>query len=79
MIEMGVRQQQEINRRGIEAEVAGVLLVELAAALIEAAVDQHARARAFDKMAGAGDAPVGAVEGYFHGLLSTAAQSRHQR
>jgi hypothetical protein len=51
MIEVGVRQQHDIDAGGIEAEVAGVFLGELAAALKEAAIDQDAPTGAFDEMA----------------------------
>ena len=62
VVEMGVGQQQEVDCRGVEAEGLGILLIELAPALIHAAVDQDAAAGALDQVAGAGDAAVGAVE-----------------
>ena len=51
MIEVGVRQQHEIDAGRIETEVAGIFLGEIAAALIEPAIDQNAPAGAFDEMA----------------------------
>ena len=46
MIEMGVRQQHKIDAGGIETKVAGIFLRELAATLIEPAIDQkHAGRR----------------------------------
>ena len=47
---------------GVEAERLGVLLLDLAAALVQAAVDQHALARAFDQMTGSGHSVVRAVK-----------------
>jgi hypothetical protein len=44
----------------------GVLLVQFASALVQAAADQHTLASAIDHVARAGDAAVGAVEGEFH-------------
>jgi hypothetical protein len=62
VIEMGMGQQQEIDRLGLEAEGRGVLLLPLAAALIETAVGQDAGAEHLDEMAGAGDAARCAVK-----------------
>ena len=69
MVEMGVGEQEKVDAGGVEAEVAGVLLLDLARALIEAAIDQQPLARAFQQMTGAGDAPVGAVEREPHEFL----------
>jgi hypothetical protein len=51
MIEVGMRQQHKIDSGRIEAKVAGVFLGDLAATLIEPAIDQHAPAGAFDEVA----------------------------
>jgi hypothetical protein len=51
MIEVGVRQQHNIDAGGIETEVAGIFVGELAAPLIEPAVDQKTPAGAFDEVA----------------------------
>jgi hypothetical protein len=63
VIQVGMGEQHMIDLRGIEAERLGVLLLQFATALIQAAIDQDAAARAFDHMAGSGHAPVGAMEG----------------
>ena len=47
---------------GLEAEGRGVLLVELAPALVQAAIDQEATTVALDHMAGAGDTAVRTVK-----------------
>ena len=62
VIQMGVGEEDRVDARGVEAEGLGVLLLELASALVEPAVDQHAAPGALDEMAGAGDAAIGAVE-----------------
>ena len=69
MIEMGMREQQKIDRSRIEAEGFGVLLPKLASALEQTAIDQDSPPGALDEMAGAGYAPVGAVKRYFHNCL----------
>ena len=70
MVEMGVGQQQHIDRRRVEAEWRSVFVVELTAALKEAAVDEDALAAGFDEMARASDVAVGAVERNLHVALS---------
>src|ERR1051326_1791861 len=65
MIEVGVRQQHKIEALGIESEVAGVFVGELAAALVEPAIDQDAPAGAFDEVARPGDVAIGAVKRQF--------------
>ena len=62
MIEMGMGEQQHVDRGGVEAEGAGVFLVEFATALIEAAIDQDALPARFQQMTGTCDAQVGSVE-----------------
>ena len=66
MVEMGVGEQDDVDLRRIEAKVARVFLLDLPAALIEAAIDQDRPARRLQQVAGAGDAAIGAVEGEFH-------------
>jgi hypothetical protein len=51
MIEMGMRQQYKINAGRIEAKIAAIFFGDLAGTLIEAAVDQHPAAGAFDEVA----------------------------
>ena len=62
MIEMGVGEQDEVDRRRLEAEGVGVVLGEFAAALEHAAIDEDALSRAFDQVTGTGDRAVGAME-----------------
>ena len=50
MIEMGMRQQYEIDAGRIEAKVAGIFLGDLAATLIEPTIDQHTPAGALDEV-----------------------------
>lgn len=69
MIEMGMREQQKIDRGRIEAEGFGILLPKLASALEETAIDQDSASRALNEMAGAGYALVGAMKRYFHNCL----------
>ena len=54
MIQVCVRQQNEIDAARLEAERLGVLLTELAPALKQAAIDQNAFAGALDEVTGAG-------------------------
>jgi len=51
MVKVGVRQQDKIDAGGIETKVAGIFLCDLAATLIEPAIDQKAPACAFDEVA----------------------------
>jgi hypothetical protein len=51
MIKVGMRQQHKIDAGRIEAEVAGIFLCDLAATLMEPAIDQYAPAGAFDEVA----------------------------
>ena len=48
MVEMSVGQQKRVDRRGVEAERRRVFVVELAAALEEAAIDENALAAGLD-------------------------------
>ena len=70
MVEVGVGQQQYVDRRRVEAERRGVFVVEVAAALEEAAVDEDALAAGLDQVARAGDVAIGAVERNLHVALS---------
>ena len=63
MVQMRVGEQHVVDGGGIKAERSGVLLVQLAATLMQPAIDEDALARAFDQMTGAGDAAIGAVKG----------------
>ena len=69
MIQMRMGQQYIIDARGIKAERFGVLLVQLAATLIQPAVDQDPLAGAFNQMTGAGDVAIRSMEGYFQVTL----------
>jgi hypothetical protein len=51
MIKVGMRQQDKIDGGGIETKIAGIFLLDPAAALIEPAIDQKAPACAFDEVA----------------------------
>ncbi len=62
MVEVGMGQEHEVDRRRLEAEGLGIVLGKLAAALEHAAIDEDALAGALDQMARAGDRAVGAVE-----------------
>jgi hypothetical protein len=73
MVEMGMRQEHAIERCGVESERSGIVLVELATALEQPAIDQDAAAAGLDEMAGTRDAPGGAVERELHGLAGCAA------
>ena len=70
---MSVGQQHKIDAGGVEAEIVGILLVEIAAALQHATVDKQMPPAAFDHMARAGDAAVGAVKRQLHLPSSTLA------
>jgi hypothetical protein len=58
MIKMGMRQQHNIDAGWIEAKVAGIFLCDLAAALMQPAIDQYAPAGAFDEVARPGDVAI---------------------
>ena len=66
MIEVCVRQEEVIDLGRIEAEILGVLLVDLPGALVQAAVDQHAFSVAFDQVTGTGNAAISAMKGNVH-------------
>jgi hypothetical protein len=63
VIEVRVGEKQIVDLGRIETKGTGILLVEFATALKQAAVDQNAAAGTVHHVAGPGDAPVGAVEG----------------
>jgi len=65
MIEMRMGQQDVVDAGGIEAERPGIFLVQLAAALIQPAVDQDSLARTFNQVTGAGDTAICSMERYF--------------
>ena len=62
MVKMRVGQQHKIDGLGRKSERRGVVLVEFAAALKQAAIDQHAPAGAFDQVARSGDVAIRAVK-----------------
>ena len=62
VIEMGMRQQDEVDCAGIETEIGGILIIELAPTLEQSAIDQDAPAIAFQQMTGTSDRSRGAVE-----------------
>jgi hypothetical protein len=55
-------QQYVVDAGGIEAEWRGIFLVQLAAALMEPAVNQDTLAGTFDQMTGPGDTAIGTME-----------------
>lgn len=66
MVQMGVRQQQDVDGGRLEPEGLGVILVQFVTALEHAAVDQDALAGALDKVARARHALGSAVERDLH-------------
>jgi hypothetical protein len=66
MVEMRVRQEHIVDGARIKAKGFGVLLVELAAPLMHATVDQNPQTSALDQVTRAGDAAIGAMERQFH-------------
>ncbi len=72
MIEMRVGKQHEVDATRIEAERLGVLALQRAPALQQAAIDQDALAAGFEQVAGAGDGARGAVERQLHGASFSA-------
>ena len=63
-------QEQVVDAGGVEAEVGGIVLLDLMAALVQAAVDQDAGALDLQQVAGAGDLLCGPVKGKFHCVCS---------
>jgi hypothetical protein len=63
MIQVRMGQQYVVDAGGIEAEWCGIILVNLATALMEPAVDQDAFPSAFHQMTGTGDTAIGAMKG----------------
>jgi len=53
VIDVGMRQDDEIDRSGIEVEGATILVTRFAPALEHAAIDQKAHAVGFQQVAGA--------------------------
>ena len=66
MIEMGVGEQDRVDRARIEAEIMRVHRALFAPALEQAAIDEYALAGGLKEVAGAGDVLVRAVEREFH-------------
>ena len=56
-------QQNIVDGPRVKAKGRDIFLLQFAPSLKEAAVDQHALARALDPMTGTGDAAIGAVKG----------------
>jgi len=71
MVQMGVRQQDTIDGRGIEPKGASVLLRELTAALKQPAIDEDPLARAFDQMTRSGHVAIRTVKFQFQDTLPT--------
>ena len=63
MIQVCMGQQYVVDGGGIKAEWSGIFLVQLAATLMEPAVDQDPLPSTFDQMTGAGDTAIGTMEG----------------
>jgi hypothetical protein len=55
-------QQYVVDGRGVKTERIGVLLLQLATALIQPAVDQDSFPGTFNQMTGAGDTAIGSME-----------------
>jgi hypothetical protein len=62
MIKVGMREQHKIDAGRIEAKVAGIFLCDLAATLIEPAIDQYAPAGALDEVARPRDVAISAMK-----------------
>jgi hypothetical protein len=58
MVKVGMRQQNKIDAGRIETKVAGIFLGDLAAALMEPAIDQYTPAGAFDEVARPGNVAI---------------------
>jgi hypothetical protein len=52
-----------VDAAGIKAERPGIFLIQLAATLMEPAIDQDPLPSTFDQMTGTRDTAIGAVEG----------------
>ncbi len=68
MVEMGMCQQNKIDGRRVEPEGFGIFVIEFAASLTHAAIDQDALAETFDQMTGTRHVTGCAVKGELHGL-----------
>src|SRR5579883_2286042 len=85
MIEMGMGEEQEIDRCRIEAERLGILLFELPGALPKSAIDQNTPTTTFHHMTRAGDLAIRTVKGQSHprprrdGMLWVDAPTGEQR
>src|ERR1700745_1516468 len=71
MVQMGVRQQDIIDSRRIEANSAGVLRRELTAALKQPAINKDSLARAFHQMTRSGHVAIGTMKAEFQHTLPT--------
>jgi hypothetical protein len=67
MVEMRMGQQHDIDAGRDETERGGIFLVEITAALKEAAIHENSPGAAFEQMARTGHATIGAVKGQNHG------------
>src|SRR5690349_23244965 len=72
MVEMGMSQQDNVDRGGVEAEVRFVLLVEFALPLKETAVDEDSGAVALHEMARPRDGARRTVERQDHREIPSA-------
>src|SRR5579862_4873173 len=66
MIQMGMGEKDHVNRGSIEAERHGIVVMQFAAALKQAAIDQDAVVFRFHQMAGAGHILGRAMKRDFH-------------
>lgn len=62
MVQVAVGQQQVVYGCRVESDIFGVILRQLAAALIQATIDENFLSRAFNLMAGTGDTLIGTVK-----------------
>ena len=62
MVQVSMRQQQEIDRSWVKTHRLGILLGQLAPALVQAAIDEDALTRTFNQVTGTGNTLVGPVE-----------------
>ena len=75
VVQVRMGQQQDVDGLRVEAEIGGVLLVDLASALEQAAVHQDAQPADLHQVAGAGHCPVRAVERQPHVFSSSGSTS----
>jgi hypothetical protein len=70
MIEVSVREKEDIDLAGIEAKRPGIFLLDLPASLKHPAIDENAAPGAVHEVARAGDLPAGAVKRQLHAYLA---------